>query len=601
MAKNARWKKFRNFLLATTSVFALVGSGTGVSSTSVKENIQPTNDSIPQLVVNNPVQTITFRNDTLYQGTSTLLYYLMDNITRNVMDKRQSYRMQLPYFAHENKHHQNEKVPTPTGLRSYRFAYKYSPSQYAVLCMFDEITANLVAIETAAFEYITAEKQEDVIKKYENTYMKFYFDAIKEGRIEPLKLMDIEYIKTHRHKLEEYRSFMANETQNMWESRFRGHYSPAQYNMVLRYINNVGLFPASRGNFNFVANHMWTIGGVKFYPYLDHIVEPYDVRIKLFDAMAYVKSFVKDRKTTSSIVKNISDNFKYLSTFSYDQQELALQHLFIAAKMKSALQNVDVKQLQAHPQYIAATYHKTMYELSHDLTFHIFVKNNAHIGESTKLYPVLHNAQKEQSLSWRHEAETLDAATKAKLKLLYRFHGLDLTAMIPDFDMTAVPTAPMSFFETQFNRLMYGDDSYEFNMSLTQLTEMQKLEKIQPEPSSAIMSVHTVAAPAKPRRLSLDMYMNVLDFREPILEPEAMTDEAMAQITQMFREFNNIPSSFKNCDFNAKEQYEQEHGVTYFTDAEYPFQPTQLHKNSNKSKAQSSLTLSQVRKSQKQK
>lgn len=596
MKSYSGFKKFRNFLLATTSVFALAGEAPVVTSAPQQAPIPLENDSVPQLVVNNPVQTVTFRNDTLYRGSATLLYYLKDNITRNVMDKRQSYRMQLPYFAHENKHDQNEKVKTASGVHSYRIGFKYSPSQYATLCMFDEVTANLVAIETAAFEYITASDKKAVTKKYENTYMKFYFDAIKDGRIEPLKLQDINYIKAYRYKLEEYRSFVANETQNMWDKTFRKQYSPAQYNMVLRYITNVGLYQPFNGSFNYVADHMWTIGGVNFFPYLDHIIEPYDTRIKLFDDMAYVSSLTKDKKSTSAIVNDISDNFKYLSDFSHQQQNLAFQHLFIAAKMKSELQNFDKNKLIYNPQYVAMAYRKTMYELAHDLSFYTFVEKDAFIGKPIEFNSSLLSREQYASLSIK-DGVTIDADTEAKLKRFYRFKGLDLTMMVPHFKADALPVSPTSFLETELNKFFnLNVASYSFDEEIQQIIALQNQEELE---LSAVISENTMAESIKPRRLSENMYMKILDFREPLLEPEAMNEEAMDKIAQLFREFDSIPQVFKNCDFSAKAQYEKEHGVTYFTKPDAPFQPA--HSPKPKTTAKGIFNLAQIRPSHQQK
>lgn len=137
------------------------------TSTTKTENVVVKKDS-----VNSSVRTISYFTDTLYQAKSTLMYYIPDKIVRNYVENNNGFRMQLPYFVHEDWHRHN------AGSR-YRYNYDYSPEEYYKLCMHDEITANISAILTARFEYLSSPDKEATIAKYENSYMGFYFKAVK--------------------------------------------------------------------------------------------------------------------------------------------------------------------------------------------------------------------------------------------------------------------------------------------------------------------------------------------------------------------------------------------------------------------------------------
>jgi len=571
MKKYLTNNKLRYFLLATTSSLALaVGVGLGIYQQNSQQEIVPETKPDTVVVVDNPLKTITFRNDTLYKGSSTLLYYLHNNITRNYVENGMSYRIQLPYFSHEHKHDDNEKVDNEP--RSYRIKYMYSPSQYATLCMFDEITANMAAIETAAFEYLSAKNKDAVIQKYEKTYMKFYFEAVKEGKITPLEFADINELKTRREELENYRSFLVNETQDMWQKKYRAQYSPKHFNMVLHYIDYVGLYQPYNANFKHVMQHMFTIGGVDFSKYLTHFIEPYDRRIKVFDEMAYVKSFTKDKKTASFTVHEVANQYAYLNTFRTSELPNAIQHLFVSAKLKNELNSYSTDDLLARPTLVATSHRKILYELAHDVSFQNFL-NETSLNQ--KPFSILDDDYKYPLLAFSPMVIDNDAY-RDKIVDFYQFKGINLTAFIPSFDVAYVPTNSDCFFDlVQYDYLLHK----EFPFSIMDMIKLRQnfSQSDQSAPNAACeLAENKEIKPQQisPRRLSQNMYMPVLDFKQPLLVPGALSDEAKKKIVQMFNDYDNIPNVFKLCDTEATKQYEKTHGVSgYFTQPDAPFQP----------------------------
>jgi len=185
--------------------------------------------------VKKPVYEISYRNDTLERATSVLLYYSNNEITRNFVKNNNSYRMQMPYFAHEEWHHHNDSI-------QFRARYQLKPLEYYRLCMHDEISANLVAILTARYEYLAAENKKAIINRYKNTYMKFYFEAVEQGKIKPESKDSAD--------IEKERSFLADGTLDMWVQKYKKAYAPRTYGSLRRFINRMGFPDKDNRNYN---------------------------------------------------------------------------------------------------------------------------------------------------------------------------------------------------------------------------------------------------------------------------------------------------------------------------------------------------------------
>lgn len=169
--------------------------------------------------IKHPVATIAYYTDTLYQTTSTLLMYHNGKIIRYYVENHSSFCLNLPYVVHEDWHRHNFKS-------GFRINSKLSPYEYYKLCIQDEMTANLAAILTARYEYLCTKDKKAVINKYENTYMSFYFKAIKEKKI---------ILQASEMTVQE-RSFLANGVKKMWLETYYEHYAPKLYRMIPRYV-----------------------------------------------------------------------------------------------------------------------------------------------------------------------------------------------------------------------------------------------------------------------------------------------------------------------------------------------------------------------------
>lgn len=580
-------KSFRNFLLATTSFLAFSCGGTSVNPTT-QDNAK-NNDTTSVVAVTNPIVSISFRNDTLYTPSSTLLYYMNNSITRNYVEKRQSYRLQLPYFAHEHQHDNNEKIDN--NVKSYRYKYLYSPSEYGILCMFDEISANLAAIETAAFEYLASSDKDAVIKKYEKTYMKFYFTAIKEGQIKPLEFGDFNDIKQKQQELDAYRSFVINGTQDMWQKTYRRHYSPTHFNMVMRYINLYGLQKSHKANFNHVLKHMLTIGGVDFSQYLDHIIQPFDERVKILDDMAYVTSFTQDRKSTNFIVSETVNHFKELD-FNDSELKSGAQHFFIATLVKNELKDYTPQKIIENPAIVNKAYYKVMYTLSHDASFQGFIDNFS-IAKRFNILDVSPDREgaRAAALSFRPQ---YSQNYQNKVKNFYSYKGIQLTDLLPSFDINLLPNSINGFFAS--NSLAFVHYQSELQSLAVDVFHIKSDNgSIITEPISNISVENTTTKPmatqdiAK-RKISGEMYMPLIDFKQPVLIPEMLTNSAKNKIVEMFKMFDDIPQAFKNCDTLSQQNYIREHGHPhYFENRDMPLQSqarqNKVHKQTNTKKS----------------
>ena len=60
--------------------------------------------------VKNPVLEIKYHTDTLAQAGSTLMLYFNGQITRYYVENNNGFRMQMPYFAHEEWHRHNDEI-----------------------------------------------------------------------------------------------------------------------------------------------------------------------------------------------------------------------------------------------------------------------------------------------------------------------------------------------------------------------------------------------------------------------------------------------------------------------------------------------------------
>jgi hypothetical protein len=262
-------------MVQTAFVGTLIAGGVSCGENkNDKDNIvKPQTEVVkpkPVKKVTSPVVKIAYRTDTLDNPTSVLLYYYNHSITRNFLENNESFRLQLPYFAHENHHHTNDNL-------KFKFM-QFSPEEALKLRMHDEISANLTAILTARYEYLAAENKSAVIKKYEKSYMKFYFEAIKNKKINPES--NAEQDRNAEWKL------LANGTRKMWMRKFSVPYAARLGKSVKNYIAVNGLSDVeTHRKYEYICRKMYNIGGVDFWSYMDEDISNKDNVIAIAEEM----------------------------------------------------------------------------------------------------------------------------------------------------------------------------------------------------------------------------------------------------------------------------------------------------------------------------
>lgn len=475
-------------------------------------------NNVSPVLINNPINKVAYRTDTLARAGSTLLFYNYGTITRNYVENNNGYRLQMPYFAHEDWHHHNDKL-------RYRTRFYFSPVEYYKLCMHDEISANIVAVLTARYEYMAAPsnaEKKKIIAKYKNSYLKFYFEEVEKGKIKPHSKNSADF--------EKEMSFIANATQEMWIKKYSAHYAPRTYRMLQRYVGRLGLVEDSKKNYSFVLDYMYTIGGVNFAKYMKHDIDTSDDKVKLAEQLRKVKSM---RAGGLKIMNYVNDAYHLMQKISFNNTYEAFQNLLISAQLKYMLQGKTAEELQKNPQLVNLSFTKIMSKIRSDAGF----------KKAVLSYPLISGN--------RVNINNSEKADKETIRQMYAYQGLDLMAMISNYQQEALPVqnAAKSYIFENFA----GD--------YMQTTIPDKSEKNLIEPS--LFSLYKEETSAEntavfnKRRISAVQYLNIPNFREPILTSATAGD--YFQIIQCMREFADMPQVLKECNTAAQKKYWREH------------------------------------------
>lgn len=467
--------------------------------------------------VNKPVTGLEYRTDTLYHGTSTLMYYQKkDGIIRNFLENNESFRLQMTYAVHEWWHSCNAKT-------GYRSRLKFTPYEYFRLCMHDEISANMAALLTVRYEYLSAKDKKAVLKKYQKSQYEFYIDAVKNGKIKPESTDSLD-------RENEWR-LIANGTRDMWMEKFSRHYASCyNYRMVSNYIKCVGLFEASRNNYNIVRRKMYNIGGVDFLSYMDKDIEPVNNLVTIKENILKVRAFRKGRKEMLDFVES---NYDVLKNIDVSHQDEAFQHVFISARLKYMLKGVSKENLATHPQIVTSCYEHIITALKSDKSFEDFLKKSNSIDGSRCM--VIRNSGKKEYLE--------------NIRRMYTFSGVDLTGQIKDFDVKNVPYSDkLESWNTISGNLLHPfTDIQEENRML----EVRTLKELPKEEHAQKLS--SVSVPK--RRISGKQQLDIPNFNEPILV--AASAEQTEEIYDMMRAFDAMPAVLKSCNVKAINEYKK--------------------------------------------
>lgn len=565
--KNRKAKKIWYILAASVSVAALmVGTHSDVQKKNDVQQVQETADTIA--LVNNPISSVCFVNDTLEHYVSALLTYQNNKIVRNFVKNSKYHRMQLPYFAHEWWHHHNKKI-------KYWLKIKYSPSQFAQLRMHEEISANVAAILTADLEYQLAEDKNAVIKKYENTYMGFYFQAIKDGSIKPES--------TNQEALDKKYTLLINGAISMWERLYRAHYSRSLNSSIKQYLRDFGFRKPYPDNYQKILTHMYTFGGVDLSRYIVNDASFLDVRVSIFDEMSRVKMFNRSIKEREALINDVFQYAPYLKNFSASQRASVLEHIIIASRLKLELEKLNSYALKPNTPAITVAYHKVMHELSKDRQYALFIDKCRELN-------IMPSPQAlDEPLIMRDAfpvSRLLSDENKKIISKIYQFRDVDLTKLIKNFDMNILPSDKEQFMQISIQH--FTDKPMAHLINETPMDFMNAFNEDSTAVFAHALTTHqpkVATAPASRsyiKRVSKELFVNVPNFEENLLHPQALTPKARKQLAALFAEFNAIPKAFKDCDIEETQQFIRQQGNPhYFESKEQPFLPVKPSKLGN--------------------
>ena len=498
-----------------TALVAVVVMGVGENSCSSGRTDKSEDKKIDKQEqvagVKNPVKQIMYVTDTLPQTKGrALLYYNNGKIVRNYVDKNNFYKMELALFSHEDWHAHNDEI-------NWRYRYKYTPFEYYKLCIHNEISANIAALLTTRYQYMAAKNKKKFAKQQMKGVFGFYFDAVLRGKINPES--------DNPKKLEQEYAFIINGMQKVWVEKHLKWYMPSFYAMLQQYVRRQGLVEDSRKNYNYVRSHMYNIGGVDFSKYLQQDVMPSDERVFLADGLRKVKSM---NDGGLDMINNINNKYALLNNVALERKNEAFQHLLISAKLKQAMHNVTVEELQANPQIVDMYYRQVISKIQKDKAFEDFVCQ----------FPAI--TEKSCAIRINKANEYREIISE-----MYTFKGIDLSKSIKDFKVGKVPVKITDFRDFDFtdNNYLWG------NVSAT-------YAEIRHNKYSGPIIINSAGSSPKAegkKRMSGRQFITAPNYREPILISDNKKDKEL--ILKVIKEFDEMPQVLKECDTEAQQKY----------------------------------------------
>lgn len=504
-----RWGKFLLLLGATQ-----LGGG---CKEKVPESPKPKKEVVipPKPVVKNAVSMSTYVVDSIdTPRNGTLLFCAGRTIVRYFIENNDSYRMRLYLFVHEQKHKDN----FVKGLRSV----KVSPGQFAKICMHDEISANIAALLTLRYEYLTADDKESVIKRYEKNEYAYYFRAIKEKKIFPEK-------KDKASRDAEY-SFIMNKTRDMWMRRYAPVYQPSIMRMVERYTRYMDVNISSEKQNKYYQKGIkiaYDIGGIDFSKYMDKDIEPKDKNFSLLDQTVSLNIF---KNNPAEHYKAIQKYLKVLYEENFPMTYEYVSQMYFAEGIKSALADISPEEIKKKPEIVSIYYNKIFNSFSKNKDFHTLIWGVA--NERPFFYEMM---------------EKKDVAISEKFyEMIYNYKGLDLSKMIPSLPKEV---SNHSKWDEMNKGIDFRDLAY-INMLDFELEQMRK--------DSKKVSLQVGAADKKQdkSRKSEPQVIAIPDYTQPILV--ASTREDMLEIKKCIDDFYNIPHVMRHCNLKAQKKFMEE-------------------------------------------
>ena len=466
----------------------------------------------PKPVVQNPVGNSTYVVDTLDAPRGgTLLFCSGKSIVRYFVENNDSYRMRLYLFVHEQKHKDNFLK----GLRSVMV----SPLQYAKICMHDEISANIAALLTLRYEYLTAEDKESVIKKYENNEYGYYFQAVKSKKIFPEKedsaSRDAEW------------SFIMNETRDMWMRRYAPVYQPSIWRMVERYTRRMGESISTKKQNKYYQKGLkiaYDIGGVDFSKYMDKDIELQDKNFSLLDQAVSLKIFKNEQDLYfNAVQKHIDDLKKEGFPITYD----LVSQIYFAEGVKSVLSGISAEEIEKKPEVVGVYYNKISTALCNKKDFCDLVWATMPMDYKNALLLRKFGVHSSQEI----------------YKKIYAFKGADLSQMISGL--------PKNIYKPSMSE--YGD----FCMKNKELAVMGfvdfELAEMRQNSEKTLLVTSSAKQNKEASRKSENQVVALPDFTQPILI--ASTPEDMLEIKKCIDDFYSIPYVMRHCNIEAQKKF----------------------------------------------
>ena len=468
----------------------------GISSSADKKSDIAENNAKPAQkteVVNSkvkkPIFTVFYFTDTIEKRSPILLFNNRRTIIRHYRANDELYRMRIHLFAHEAWHTHNLN----TGFRD---KYKLSPKQYRKLLSHDEISADLVALNTQILEYELSDDKTEFLKKYNNSFYSFYFKEVAKGEIDPSS--------TNPKMREKDYKLRINGIMKAWMERSYESYSGRHHVMLFNYIRRYGLYGSHNKNYQMLLHRMYTIGGIDFWKYAEQDIKTNDV--DLFNNLTKIKSFPKKDGTIIEEIKKFAPLLEEIT--DDNQRTAAVQHLIISSEIKAKIINnsYDIDHKIAN-----ILYNKTYTKYMQDENFADFAAQASLLSKKIRINEV------EPKIS-------LDDF----IEKTYSLNGVDLSKIINNFSSENIPYTPDKLalnFEAESNNIVLWND----------LNEMLAANiKLQKENTGADKPKNKYTPEVHSRRSGIQS-VELPNFEEPILV--ALTAEQTELIRQTYKKF----------------------------------------------------------------
>jgi hypothetical protein len=492
------WNKKRKLFVASMVLAMATPLGLSCQRQSEERDHDPLEQTAKDnsKTVRSAILNVPYYVDTLYNPGGVLLYNQLNEhkIYRNYFEKDNRYALQMYYLTHEEWHTHNNDT-------GYRSKYELSPQEYYKLCMDDEITANITSVCTVRYEYLHSADKKGVVNKYkEDKRLGFYFQKIASGEIKPES-------NSPEDRDKEWQ-VIANGTFDMWVQNYRKTYTPTTLLMLKNFLDRRGLYPSNSTRYNKIRSKMYSIGGVDFSKYLDKEIEISDNMMDFIEKMGTVQSF---KGENHYFIDDIAKGMEKVSCLPASYQAKALNHILISAKMKSELR----KKKNFSDYNLEILYNKTKHRLENDWSYKQFM---ASYFQSASLF----------------EKETPDMENNYK-QIVAELYSFNDNAMKNDISM------------------VFKDEKMTFDLGIALSDETFLAEVAENWLNGDKKTPWPKLYEEGPRRLSGVQYMEIPNYREPILT--SANEQQKDSINLIMSDFEKIPQVLKNCDTAAAQQY----------------------------------------------